>query len=203
MPMIRFPKWTRQLALLISLMCFQWIGAHAEALSYTVFKGGDKIGKININRKTNNNITEYFFESNVKLRFIISIEVYDKMKVTFQGAQMLEARLYRTLNGKVKVDNLAAWNGSYYEMKNKDNEKSSIKQMISLATANLYYTEPKNISHVFSEKFQKMIPIKPMGNKKYTLELPGGNKTTYSYANGVCQMVEADTDWATLKFVLN
>ncbi len=124
MPMIRFPKWTRQLALLISLMCFQWIGAHAEALSYTVFKGGDKIGKININRKTNNNITEYFFESNVKLRFIISIEVYDKMKVTFQGAQMLEARLYRTLNGKVKVDNLAAWNGSYYEMKNKDNEKS-------------------------------------------------------------------------------
>ena len=203
MPMIRFPKWTHLLALLITLICFNVKMSHAEALSYSVFKGGDKIGNININRKTNNNITEYFFESNVKLRFIISIEVYDKMKVIFQGPHMLEAQLYRTLNGKVKVNNLATWNGSYYDMKNKDNEKSTIKQMITLATANLYYTEPKNISHVFSEKFQQMIPIKPIGNKKYTLELPGGNKTTYSYANGVCQMVEADTDWATLKFVLN
>ncbi|MBK8144345.1 MAG: hypothetical protein IPK62_04730 [Bacteroidetes bacterium] len=84
-----------------------------ESLSYTVLKGNDKIGKINISRTTKNNITEYFFESNVKLWFIVSVEVYDRMKVTFQGNQMLQSHLYRTLNGKVKVNNVATWNGSH------------------------------------------------------------------------------------------
>ncbi len=185
------------------LLLFSSAFTFGESLSYTVFKGNDKIGKINISRTIKNNITEYFFESNVKLWFIVSVEVYDRMKVIFQGNQMLQAQLYRTLNGKVKVNNSANWTGTLYEMKNKDEEKSTINHSIYLTTANLYYIEPKNMNMVYSEKFQKMIPIKNTGNKKYTLELPNGNKTTYSYTNGVCSMVEADTDWATLRFVKN
>ncbi len=188
----------------LSLILFiQWHSCMSEALSYTVMKGDSKIGKINISRTVKNNLTEYYFESNVKLWFIVSVEVYDRMKVTFQGNQMLQALLYRTLNGKVKVNNTATWNGKYYDMKNKDDEKSSINQLIHLTTANLYYYEPKDMQLVYSEKFQKMIPIKNTGTRKYTLELPNGNKTTYSYTNGICSLVEADTDWATLKFVKN
>jgi hypothetical protein len=175
----------------------------AESLSYTVLKGNDKIGKINISRTTKNNITEYFFESNVKLWFIVSVEVYDRMKVTFQGNQMLQSHLYRTLNGKVKVNNVATWNGTHYDLNNKDEEKSTIKHLIHLTTANLYFFEPKNVNAIFSEKFEKMIPVKATGARKYTLELPNGNKTSYSYENGICSLVEADTDWATLKFVRN
>lgn len=185
------------------LLLFSGTFTFGESLSYTVFKGNDKIGKINISRTIKNNTTEYFFESNVKLWFIVSVEVYDRMKVIFQGNQMLQAHLFRTLNGKVKVNNTANWTGTLYEMKNKDEEKSIINHSIYLTTANLYYNEPNNMNMVYSEKFQKMIPIKKTGNKKYTLELPNGNKTTYSYANGVCSMVEADTDWATLRFVKN
>ncbi|MBK8144344.1 MAG: hypothetical protein IPK62_04725 [Bacteroidetes bacterium] len=75
--------------------------------------------------------------------------------------------------------------------------------MIHLTTANLYFFEPKNVNAIFSEKFEKMIPVKSTGIRKYTLELPNGNKTSYSYENGICSLVEADTDWATLKFVKN
>lgn len=196
-------KYAIKISLILLLISFQSKICNSESLSYTVWKGEDKIGNINITRTAKNNTTEYFFESNVKLRFLLSIEVYDRMKVIYKGNQMVHAELYRTLNGKVKVNNTASWNGKVYEMKNMDNEKSTISHPIYITTANLYYNEPKNTTSVFSEKFQKMIPIKNAGDKKYTLMLPGGNKTTYSYANGVCSMVEADTDWATLRFVLN
>ncbi len=175
--------------------------SQAESLTYTVYKGKDKIGKINISRTHRNNTVEYFFESNVKLRVILNIEVYDRMKVIFKGNQMISADLYRTLNGKVKVNNTAIWNGKNYEMTNMDDEKNVLQAPIHLTTASLYYAEPKNKNEVFSEKFQRMIPMKITGNKRYTLQLPGGNKTSYSYGNGVCDLVEADTDWATLRFV--
>lgn len=188
-------------SVLLLLSCH--IKSNAESLFYTVMKGDDPIGKIHIERTKKNDLTEYFFESTVKLTFIISVNVYDRMKVTFKGNQMLQAKLYRTLNGKVKVNNSAVWNGKSYAMTNKDNENSYYQHLISLATANLYYFEPSNVASVFSEKFQQMIPIKYVGNRRYMLDLPNGNKTYYSYANGVCSLVEAETDWASLKFVLN
>jgi hypothetical protein len=188
--------------LLLLFVLFQQ-SAFGESLSYSVMKGGETIGHIHIDRTKKNDVTEYFFESTVKLTFIFSIEVYDRMRVIFKGNQMLQAQLYRTLNGKVKVNNSATWNGKSYLMINKDNERSSLQHLIYLTTANLYYLEPANTTAVFSEKFQKMIPVKRVGNKRYLLDLPNGNKTYYSYTNGICSMVEAETDWASLKFVLN
>lgn len=187
---------------ILSLLLFH-VKSNAESLFYTVMKGEDAIGKIHIERTKKNDLTEYFFESTVKLTFIIGVNVYDRMKVTFKGNQMLQAQLYRTLNGKVKVNNSATWNGKSYAMTNKENEHTYYQQLISLATANLYYFEPSNVAAVFSEKFQQMIPIKYVGNRRYRLDLPNGNKTYYSYANGICSLVEAETDWASLKFVLN
>ncbi|HOZ51106.1 MAG TPA: hypothetical protein PLU17_04570 [Chitinophagaceae bacterium] len=189
-------------SLFLLLISFQ-SNAHSESLSYSVMKDNKPIGRIHIDRIKTNDMTEYFFESNVKLTFLISIEVYDRMKVIFKGSHMLQAQLYRTLNGKVKVDNYSTWNGKFYNMTNKDNEKKTIKQAINLTTANLYYVEPLNIPYVFSEKFQQMIPIKKAGLRRYMLDLPNGNKTYYSYTNGICSLVEAETDWASLKFVLN
>jgi len=188
---------------LVLLFTLQSRVANSESLSYSVLKDNKQIGHIHIDRTVKNDITEYFFESNVKLTFIFSVEVYDRMRVTFKSNVMQQALLYRTLNGKVKVDNKSLWNGSMYNMTNTDDENIPIRHPIRMTTANLYYYEPSNIPYVFSEKFQKMIAIKYVGNRRYLLNLPNGNKTYYSYTNGICSMVEAETDWATLKFVLN
>ncbi len=175
----------------------------AESMVYKVMKGDDAIGQIQIIRTVKNDIVEYFFESKVKLTVIFDIEVYDKMRVFFKAGQMTQASLYRTLNGKIRVNNAATWNGTHYQMTNKDGEKSSLSQLVMMTTASLYFHEPKDGTYIFSEKFQKMLPVKWIKDRKYLLKLPGGNKTYYSYANGTCNLVEAETDWADLKFVLN
>ena len=177
---------------------------HGQCLTYSIKKGDKIIGQIHITRTTKNETTEYVFESNVKLDlFLKNIEVFDKMRALFKGNQMIQAKLYRTLNGRVKVNNTTTWNGKSYRMTNKEGEKSFIQHRIHLTTANIYYYEPKEATSVFSDKFQKMIPIKRQSNNKYLLSLPNGNKVFYSYKNGVCSLVEAETDWATVKFILN
>jgi hypothetical protein len=185
------------LLMLVGILC------KSETLTYSVIHDGKPVGKINIDRTKVNDVTQYKFESNVVVNMLLTVKVYDKMNVTFKGNQLTNAYLYRTLNGRVRVKNNATWNGSQYIMTDKDDDKSIIKHPIYHTTASLYYIEPTNIPYVYSEKFQKMIAVKSVGNKRYVLNLPNGNKAYYTYANGVCSLVEAETDWATLKFVLN
>lgn len=187
------------------ILCFSLVSiyANSEALVYTVMKGDKNVGEFRIDRKTVNNVTEYSSQSVVKVNMLVTIKVTDKMKVSYNGNRMERAELHRTLNGLVRVNNLATWNGSSYHMINKDKDVTTLRHLIHYSTATLYYLEPSNIPSVFSENFQKMIAVKSVGNRKYTLELPNGNKTSYTYANGVCTLVEAETDWADIRFVLS
>jgi hypothetical protein len=175
----------------------------AETLSYSVVRDHKTIGQIRIQRTINKNETDYFFESTVKLRVLVNIEVYDRMKVKFRGGQMIQSQLYRTLNGRVRVDNKTTWNGRGYDIVDEGKHQKVMPQIIRLSTASLYYHEPEKSQMVFSEKFQQMVPIKHLGNRRYQLNLPNGNQTRFTYANGICKLVEAETDWANLQFVLN
>jgi len=189
-------------ALFFILLSFAAV-LHAEKLTYTVIHDNKPVGKINIERTVQHDVTQYNFESDVVIKMLLNIHVYDKMDVVFKGNQLIKSYLYRTLNGRVKVRNLAIWDGSQYKQSDKDDEVTTIHHLIHFTTASLYYNEPANLSSLYSEKFQKMIPVKPAGPKRYRLDLPNGNKVFYSYANGRCSLVEAETDWATLKFVIN
>jgi hypothetical protein len=174
------------------------------SLTYTITKNNKAIGDIHIKRSINNDVTEYFFESNAKADILFyNIKFYDRMTVTFNKNILQMAKLYRTTNNKVEVNNLTTWNGRYYSLVDKNGQNGFMNTPILLTTACLYFFEPVNVDFIFSEKFQRMIPIKSVGNKRYVLSLPNGNKTTYSYHSGICSLVEADTDWASLKFKLN
>lgn len=188
---------------LFLIILFTALNTNADNLSYTVIHDKKPVGQINIFRNTQNDITTIKFESNVVVNMLVSIKVYDKMDVVFKGNQLLTSYLYRTLNGRVRVKNAAMWNGKHYTQTDKDDEKSVISHLIYFTTASLYFEEPIHHKQVYSEKFQKMIPIKNVGSKRYLLDLPNGNKVYYSYHNGVCSLVEAETDWANLQFVIN
>ncbi|WP_347219576.1 DUF6134 family protein [Chryseobacterium sp.] len=174
-----------------------------EYLNYSIIKDDKTIGNIRVERSLKDNITEYLFESRAKVKILYSIEIYDKMGVTFKQNILQHAKLYRTMNGKLKVNNTATWNGSFYNLSDKDGANGSLQQSIFCSTASLYFNEPGNLKSVFSEKFQKMVPIQKIDSKRYRINLPNGNTTTYTYSSGICTLVEANTDFANLKFVLS
>ncbi|MFN1218758.1 DUF6134 family protein [Chryseobacterium kwangjuense] len=174
-----------------------------EYLNYSIIKDDKTIGNIRVERSSKDDVTQYLFESRAKVKILYSIEIYDKMDVTFKQNILRQAKLYRTMNGKLKVNNAAIWNGNSYNLSDKDGDNGFLKQSIFCSTASLYFNEPGNIKSVFSEKFQKMIPIQKIDSRKYRISLPNGNTTTYTYSSGICTLVEASTDFANLKFVLN
>lgn len=174
-----------------------------DYLNYSIIKDDKTIGNIRVERSLKDDITEYLFESRAKVKILYSIEVYDKMGVTFKQNILQQAKLYRTMNGKLKVNNTAIWNGSFYNLSDKDGANGFLKQSVFCSTASMYFNEPGNVKSVFSEKFQKMVPIQKIDSKKYRIDLPNGNTTTYTYNSGICTLVEANTDFANLKFVLN
>ncbi|SHG94718.1 DUF6134 family protein [Chryseobacterium vrystaatense] len=195
--------------LIFSIMLYHYVKPNIatpitkEYLNYSIIKDDKTIGNIRVERYLKDDITEYLFESRAKVKILYSIEIYDKMGVTFKQNMLQQAKLYRTMNGKLKVNNTATWNGSFYNLSDKDGANGSLKQSIFSSTASLYFNEPGNLKSVFSEKFQKMIPIQKINSNKYRIDLPNGNTTTYTYSKGVCTLVEANTDFANLKFVLN
>lgn len=176
----------------------------AQTLNYTVVHKNENVGKIHIVRTQKENTVTYNFESNVNIHMIFSIKVYDKMDVVFKDNILQKAFLYRTLNGRTRVKNAIQWNGTYYSMVNKDNEKSEFKHIINYTSACLYFMEPSAPTKVFSENFQRFVSVKNIGTRKHQLDLPSGNKSVYTYnADGICSLAEIETDWANLKFVLN
>jgi len=181
---------------------FMSFSARAEILRYTVMHRDNEVGQLQIERTVSKDETRYRFESNVALTMIMKIRVYDMMDVTFHGNLLTRAYLYRTLNDKVKVRNLALWDGTRYKLSDRDNEIKTITHPIYFTTASLYYVEPLQIRNLYSEKFQKMIPVTPDGASRYRLDLPNGNRVFYSYRNGRCSLVEAQTEWADIRFVL-
>lgn len=174
-----------------------------EYLNYSIIKNDKTIGNIRVERSLKDDITEYLFESRAKVKILYNIEIYDKMGVTFKQNILQQAKLYRTMNGKLKVNNTATWNGNFYNLSDKDGANGFLQQSIFCSTASLYFSEPGNLKSVFSEKFQKMVPIQKIDSKRYRINLPNGNTTTYTYNSGICTLVEANTDFANLKFVLN
>lgn len=177
--------------------------ATKEYLNYSIIKDDKTIGTIRVERSLKDHITEYLFESRAQVKILYSIEIYDKMNVSFKQNILQQAKLYRTMNGKLKVNNTAIWNGSFYNLSDKDGPNGFLKQSVLYSTASLYFNEPENVKSVFSEKFQKMVPVQKIDARRYRISLPNGNTTTYTYSSGICTLVEASTDFANLKFVLN
>lgn len=126
-----------------------------EYLNYSIIKDDKTIGNIRVERSLKDDITEYFFESRAKVKVLYSIEIYDKMGVTFKQNILQQAKLYRTMNGKLKVNNTATWNGSFYHLSDKDGANGFLKQSVFCSTASLYFNEPGNVKSVFQKNFRK------------------------------------------------
>lgn len=174
----------------------------AETLYYQIRYRDHKIGQLRIERRQQGSATEIRFRSRVDMQLLFRVKVFDSMWVSFRNGQLEQAYLYRTQNGKVKVNNRIRREGALYRQWSEGEETASLSQPILFSTANLYFHEPAGLSRIYSEKFQQFISIRPQGGHRYRLMLPDGNYTEYEYRQGLCHFVEAHTDWARIQFVM-
>ncbi|HKP31953.1 MAG TPA: DUF6134 family protein [Chitinophagaceae bacterium] len=163
-----------------------------ENLKYKITRDGEVIGWTTISRITENEITKIILQSEVKARFFFQFNVFATEEVTLRGGVITHTAQFRKMNGDVKENKEMRFTINGYEV-----YKGSKIERLPFTTLNanilsLYFQEPLSVQEVYSDKFQKMIAVKCLGNGKYKLKLPDGNSSTYHYRNGNCIRVEID-----------
>ena len=144
----------------------------------------------------------YYIESFVKVWVVINIKVNFNQSNLYRDGILKQGAVIRTVNGSTKVNNNILWQpGGGYICLKKDGDTVRHKEEIKYSTAMLYFVEPVNLNRIYSEGSLAFIPIKKTEGHTYELTLVDGNKNYYTYENGVCVKVKAETDHGTVYFV--
>jgi len=171
-------------------------------LKYKIMQGGDEIGSMTAGKITTGNKTSFSMISEVKKKMILTLEVYEKHTALFINNILSEATVLRKVNGKVKIDKQITCAANNCTVTNDGKTNSSPQKPVYTSVLNIYFSEPDKIMEVYSDNFEKMIPLKHLGNHGYQLSLPDGDTVDYYYSNGVCSKVKVNKKLYDLEFIL-
>ncbi len=168
---------------------------------YDVIRKGDNVGTLKATF-TNTPLGQFFYiESKIKVWVIINIKIVYNQTNLYKDGLLQKAALIRTVNGSTKVNNNILKHPLGYVCMNVDGDTTMVKDEIRHTIATLYFREPVNINRVYSENFLAFLAIKSTGPHTYELTLADGKKNYYTYANGLCTKVQAETDHGTVYLV--
>lgn len=173
---------------------------NGQQLEYDIHWFG-KVGTLKINQihrndsliiKTNSEVKVPFY----KLNWITSTSQKDGVLYESSYAQLLndEKREYTEIH--------AAKNGQWI-MTTTDGTKENITINSTFMVSMMYFKEPVQETHIFSERFGKSLELQNLGNGHYKLLLPDQNYVEYYYENGVCKIVKAKNGSRTIKMTLS
>ena len=166
------------------------VNAQQVKLLYNVKKGDNVIGSFIVTENTNGSNKTLALESHIKTSFIVTIEVDAKEESMFQNGVVYTSSVYRKVNGSVKVDKkMRAFNNGYVIESGKKRDTVCCTK-IEYNLMNMYTIEPVTIAKVYSDAYQKFIPIKKAEPHVYRIDIPDGSYNKYFYKNGRCVKVE-------------
>lgn len=164
--------------------------AQEKTVNYNVLRNGTIIGQMQFYQKTYNGEIYLKISSEVKTRFIFSIDVKTEEGSHFKNGKLMSSYVKRHVNGKEKANKTTQLIDSSYKTL-AENKKGQIKQQnIDYNLMLLYSKEPTSEDQVYSDSFQQFLTIKKTNNHSYRIVLPDGNYNDYHFLNGICQKVE-------------
>jgi len=84
------------------------------------------------------------------------------------------------------------FDGNKYIVTDKGTKEQLSNTPIKYNMVCLYTNEPSQINLVFSDKFQKLLPIQKLGEHHYKISFPDGNFNEYYYSDGTCKRIEVN-----------
>ncbi len=116
----------------------------------------------------------------------------------FENGILTSGFIYRVVNNKVQNNILTELRGNKYLLAIDDEKQWLNLSPVKYSTLDMYFHEPVNIQFVYTNMFQKVLPIVKAGDQVYKLKLPDGSTNEFQYANGVChKMIHRTTLYRT------
>ncbi|KAA2245549.1 hypothetical protein F0L74_06225 [Chitinophaga agrisoli] len=127
------------------------------------------------------------------------IETMLKSKITdisceYSNNILVQARSYSS-SGKNADDGKATVtrrDGVHYLVSLEGQQSTLNDGDIQHSVSDLYFSEPKQVTRIYSETLGKFLALKALGNGAYELSLPEGKKNVYRYQKGALVEVEVN-----------
>lgn len=172
--------------------------AYAQTNTFEVRVANHAVGTIEANRKVNGQTKSIVIKTRIQ---VMLSKVNSDIVNEYSNNVLNTAKSSRiTKNGEDK-QTLTRRNGKEYTII-VNGEKSTLDNAeIEACVADLYFSEPKQLSRVFSETLGLFLPVKSIGGGMYELILPEGRKNVYKYENGTLVLVEVNHSFGKAIFV--
>ena len=162
-------------------------------LEYSIFRKGEKIGKLLFTRRSIGTEEHLQMRSEVKFSFLGEITAHAREDATFQNQILLRSSVFREINGRTKSDKKTERIGNQYRLLDDDDSKTLSSGGIQYNMLCVYFSEPVNRSSIYSDNYQRFLKVEKLAVHHYRIEMPNGDVNEYHYKNGICQRVEVNS----------
>ena len=156
---------------------------------YTIKRKGDVVGHTLFTHASSASTTTLVLTSDVKAWFVVTFQANAREEAVFENEILTRSSIYRKMNGNEKVNKTTTLNGNRYLIRKGSKQEILDSYPIHFNLLSLYAFEPKRISKVYSDNYEKFFDVHKIGDQHYKVNFPGGNFTEYFYQNGICVKV--------------
>lgn len=167
------------------------LAAHTQTKSraYNIRQNGKTVGTLQVKEVTANGKVCFQLSSQVQLRFLIGLQIRAEEEAHFENNILVFSSTNRSTNGSLKLDKTMRLQGRRYQVTNGDKQEEVLLYPIRQTLLTLYLYEPVALTQVFSDVYQRMVPVRRLAPNHYKVQLPDGAYNEFFYRDGICAKV--------------
>lgn len=160
-----------------------------QQLKYKIVQGGDTIGWLQLDKRSNGDSSSLSLVSEIKKRIFFLITVFAKESAVYKGGQLIASAQFRKTNNDTKLNKQTKFSSGRYEVID-DGEKQSLPYtFIGANLLSLYFKEPVGLAKVYCENYSAFIPITKTDDGGYKVKYTDGNSNCFYYSKGLCNKI--------------
>ena len=172
-------------------------------MSYSIINKGDTVGQMQITKRIAGEDIFFMVASTVQTKMLMNIKVNVQEEAHYRKGELLSSSSKRFVNDKPKGEKRTERNGDGYLITDGDKQDKLNQKSILYDFCMLYFKEPVNTKEVYSNYFQKNLPIQVQNNHTYEIDLPEGGQNIYYYTNGTCSRVDIHNAFYNSQMIVN
>nr|WP_295872520.1 DUF6134 family protein [uncultured Chitinophaga sp.] len=185
--------------LCVATVAVFYLPAHAQTTTFEVRIANHAVGTIEAQRKVTGSAKSITIKTRIQT---LLAKVNSDILNEYDNNVLTLARSTRVAGKKGEdKETTTRRNGNDYTVLLNGTRSVIDNTEIAHCVADLYFSEPKQVSRIFSEALGKFLPLRALGSGQYELGLPEGKKNIYKYTNGVLTEVEVNHTLGKALFV--
>lgn len=180
------------LAWVVPVMLFAPAWLYAQAGTFGIWKGEERVGSVFIQRMIVGPRTKYAMTSLSNVRVVWPQEIRTSVTADYENGELVTCRSSLHVNDALR-DSSHMWTWEGMKKAYVHPGRSSVQDSVTTwTTSRMYYEEPLGQKLVYVESVLVHCPLERIGEGLYRLTLPNGNVNRYVYKQGVLHEVHVD-----------